>query len=112
MARPLSLMMNITLKSDQGFYSVFLRLSSTPRVSGLDMIYDQKFKAEDLLGLVFASCVDMARGVPMMIDMVDAQIKLDDNLVEQMIFGNIDRSIYERYFVVKENYKKVLGGKY
>lgn len=96
----------IISKAKEGFYSCFLRLASFPGVTGIDLLKEQKSNIKDLAGLAYILTPPKSRGVPMIIDMVDAKARLGDDLSLELIKSNIDRDIYERFFVSERSLRK------
>ncbi|MDO5713303.1 MAG: DNA double-strand break repair nuclease NurA [Tissierellia bacterium] len=86
-------------KYDEGFSSAFLRPSTSIQVIGLDVPAEQGESLEELSNLVFSLTPVDGRGVPLWLDIVDAQAKISDKYMEAMLEEYLDREIYMRFFV-------------
>ncbi len=100
---------NLNKKVSQGFASMFLRTSNYPGISGLEVIYEQRDRLVEIASLLYSLTSKMSRGVPMIIDMVDKEAKLDDKLVEELIKSYIDKDIVERFFRSERSMRKYWG---
>lgn len=86
-------------KGDQGFSSGFFRASHHPEVVGLDMLREQKDAILDMARLLMTLTPTRSRGVNFWIDMVDKEVKLTHEFIEVLLEENLDRDLYERFFV-------------
>lgn len=84
----------------------FLRLSNFPGITGIDIIRGQRDKLDYVAGLSYAITPPMSRGVPLLIDMVDTEVRLSDDLTRDLIRSNVDRDLYERFFVSERDMRK------
>lgn len=100
---------NLNKKVSQGFASMFLRTSNYPGISGLEVIYEQRDRLVEIASLLYSLTSKMSRGVPMIIDIVDKEAKLDDKLVEELIKSYIDKDIVERFFRSERSMRKYWG---
>lgn len=86
-------------KYEEGFSSAFLRPSKGVQVIGLDVPSEQEDRLKDLADLVYSLCPADGRGVPLWLDIVDAEVKISDRYMEAMLEEYLDRDIYMRFFV-------------
>lgn len=85
-------------KVDQGFSSMFLRTASYPGVSGLEVLEGQKASLYNIANLCYSLTPQMSRGVPLIIDMVDKEVKIDDKLMREIVLAYLDTDLVERFF--------------
>lgn len=85
-------------KINQGFNSILLRISNYPGISGIEVLNSQKDYLIEISNICFSLTSKMSRGVPLIIDIVDKEVKIDDKLAEELIKSYIDQEIIERFF--------------
>ena len=81
-----------------GFSSVFMRLSNSPNIVGLDILDTQANRLEEMADFVYSMTPKNSRGVPLWIDMVDSEVRITDELLSYLILDYIDRDLYEVFF--------------
>lgn len=85
-------------KVDQGFSSMFLRTASYPGVTGLEVLEGQRASLYNIANLCYSLTPQMSRGVPLIIDMVDKEVKIDDKLMREIVLAYLDSDLVERFF--------------
>ncbi|WP_162200275.1 DNA double-strand break repair nuclease NurA [Neofamilia massiliensis] len=85
-------------KVDQGFSSMFLRMASYPGVTGLEVLEGQRANLYNIANLCYSLTPQMSRGVPLIIDMVDKEVKIDDKLMREIVLAYLDSDLVERFF--------------
>lgn len=85
-------------KIDQGFSSMFLRTASYPGVTGLEVLEGQRASLYNIANLCYSLTPQMSRGVPLIIDMVDKEVKIDDKLMREIVLAYLDSDLLERFF--------------
>lgn len=93
-------------KLDRGISSMILRTSNHPGVGGLEILNSQKDRLIDIGNLCYSLTSSASRGVPMIIDMVDKEVKLDDKLTRELMNSHIDRDVLERFFVSERSLRR------
>lgn len=93
-------------KQERDISSMFVRTSNYPGVGGIEMLNSQREKILDVGNLTYSMTPRMSRGVPMIIDIVDSEVKLDDKLTEELILSYLDRDIVERIFVSERDLRR------
>lgn len=90
----------------EGFSSAFVRTSKYPGIVGLDILNSQVKYIKDIANLAYTLTPESSRGVPLLIDMVDQDVKLDDRLVNELIKSYMDKDIYERFYRSERSMRK------
>ena len=93
-------------KIDQDISSMIFRTSNYPGVAGLEILKSQRDYLIDIANMCYSLTPIMSRGVPMIIDMVDKEVKLDDKLTTELINSYVDRDVLERFFVSERSLRK------
>jgi hypothetical protein len=68
-------------------------------VIGLDIIESQRDRLTEMARLVLTLTPQNSRGVPLLIDIVDKEVKISDQMMRGMLERYLDRGVYERFFV-------------
>ncbi len=101
---------DISKKTKEGFYSLFMRSSKAPTVIGMDILDSQKEYLEEMARLVLTLTPEDSRGVPLWIDIVDAEVKIPDKMIRGLLESYINREILEMFFLylkeIKELYRR------
>ncbi|NMB08144.1 MAG: DNA double-strand break repair nuclease NurA [Tissierellia bacterium] len=90
---------DISKKTKEGFYSLFMRSSKAPTVIGMDILDSQKEYLEEMARLVLTLTPEDSRGVPLWIDIVDAEVKIPDKMIRGLLESYINREILEMFFI-------------
>lgn len=93
-------------KLKRGISSMILRTSNYPGVAGLEILESQSVQLENIANLCYSLTSEMSRGVPMIIDMVDKEVKLDDKLTKELILAHIDRDLIERFLASERSMRR------
>lgn len=93
-------------KQERNISSMFLRGAYYPGVAGIEVLNSQKDYLKDIGNLCYSLTTSTSRGVPMIIDMVDKKVKLDDKLTEELIMSYLDRDIIQRVFVSERSLRR------
>ena len=96
----------LNAKINQGVYSMFLRISNYPGIAGIELLYEQKDNIFSVANLCYSLTSEMSRGVPLIIDIVDKEVKIDDRLARELINSYIDKDIVERFFRSERSMRK------
>lgn len=89
---------DLNKKINQGFNSIILRTSNYPGISGIEVLNSQKEHLIEVSNICYSLTSKMSRGVPLIIDIVDKEVKIDNKLAEELIKSYIDQDIIERFF--------------
>lgn len=93
-------------KSENGLSSAFLRTSKGISVVGLDMLKEQGREKERICNLLFTLTPEHGRSVPLWLDIVDREAKIGNEELEGLLQQNLDRDIYQRYFVSERDLRR------
>lgn len=83
----------------EGLSSAFLRPAKSVNVIGVDILNEQKKYLPLICNLVYTLVPKASRGVPFILDMVDREAKVTDTLMKTLLEENLDRDVYERFFI-------------
>lgn len=84
---------------DYGFSSCFLRTSNYPGAVGIDLVDGTEEKLKKIANLVYTLTPKDSRGVPLLIDIVDKEVKITDDILNKILESELDRQYYERFFI-------------
>ena len=90
---------SVSKKEPMGYSSAFLRSSLSPMAIGLDIIESQREHLTQMARLILSLTPQNSRGVPLLIDIVDKEVKISDQMMRGMLERYLDRGVYERFFV-------------
>lgn len=93
-------------KIEQGFSSMFLRTATYPGVTALEILSSQRAYLIKMANLCYSLTPQMSRGVPLIIDMVDKEVKIDDKLMKEIVLSYIDSDLVERFFRSERSMRK------
>lgn len=85
-------------KSEYGFTSSFLRSSRDPNIIGVDLLTDQKLENKRVLSLILALTDENSRGIPLLLDYVDAESRITHKMMEELLELYLEPKHYERLF--------------
>ncbi len=94
-------------KIENNITSLFLRTSDYPGVTSIEMLERDEKYLKDISDLCFNFTLKSSRGVPMIIDIVDKEVKLDNKITDSLILANIDRDIIERFFTSERSLRRI-----
>jgi hypothetical protein len=86
-----------------GLWKVILRSSRSPQPIGIDGLLSQAAHKWDLVRLVRTLTPEQGRGIPLWLDIVDAEVRVTDRLVEAMVEEYIDPDLRHRLFLPKRS---------
>lgn len=93
-------------KLEKDISSMLLRTSNYPGIGGLEVINSQREFILDIGNLCYSLTSLASRGVPMIIDIVDKEVKLDDKLTTELINSYIEKEVIERFFVSERSLRR------
>ncbi|MBU5670047.1 DNA double-strand break repair nuclease NurA [Peptoniphilus sp. MSJ-1] len=83
----------------EGFSSAFMRTSSFPGATGIDILDTQEEYLDEICNLIYTLTPHNSRGVPLWLDIVDKDVKITDEILKMMLEEYLDRDVYERFFI-------------
>jgi hypothetical protein len=83
------------IKND--FYTVFTRLSDAPQAGACDFLRSQADKVDDVIDFLYTITPEKSRGIPLWLDLVDAEVRLTKKQVDMIVKGNIDLAYIESF---------------
>ncbi|GAF14327.1 LOW QUALITY PROTEIN: hypothetical protein JCM19045_3636 [Bacillus sp. JCM 19045] len=81
-----------------GLSSVWMRLGSTPTITGFDMLEEQATKMEAVGDLLCTLTPREGRGIPLWLDHIDKEIRITDRLVDGLVEQYLDPDIRKQFF--------------
>jgi hypothetical protein len=87
--------------SDTGLWKVVLRPSASPQPVGIDGLISQWEHRGDLIRLCRTLTPETGRGIPLWLDIVDAEVRVTDPLIEAMVEEYIDPDLLHRLLLPK-----------
>ena len=76
-----------------------MRSSKAPTVIGMDILDSQKEYLEEMARLVLSLTPVDGRGVPLWIDIVDAEVRIPNQMIRGLLESNLNRQILEMFFI-------------
>lgn len=89
--------------SDAGLWKVVIRSSGSPQPVGIDGLLSQQEHRGDLIRLCRTLTPESGRGIPLWLDIVDAEVRVTDPLVEAMVEEYLDPDLLHRLLVPKRS---------
>lgn len=86
-----------------GLWKVVLRSSRSPQPIGIDGLVSQAAHKWDLVRMVRTLTPEQGRGIPLWLDIVDAEVRVTDRLVQAMVEEYIDPELRYRLFLPKRS---------
>jgi len=80
------------------FYTVFTRLSDLPQAGACDFLREQYDQVDDVIDFLYTVTPDKSRGIPLWLDIVDAEVRLTKKQIDLMIKTNLDQAHIETFF--------------
>ncbi|MDY7220553.1 DNA double-strand break repair nuclease NurA [Halalkalibacterium halodurans] len=90
-----------SIQQKAGLRSVWMRASSSPAITGFDMLEEQAEEMNDVADFLATMTPEDGRGIPLFLDIVDREVRLSDKLVEAMVDQYLETELKERYFSQK-----------
>lgn len=81
-----------------GLSSVWMRLGSTPAITGFDMLEEQATAMEAVSDLLCTLTPKDGRGIPLWLDHIDKEIRITDRLVEGLVEQYVDPGVRKQFF--------------
>lgn len=89
--------------SETGLWKVVIRSSGSPQPVGIDGLLSQWEHRRALIRLCRTLTPDSGRGIPLWLDIVDAEVRVTDPLIEAMVEEYIDPDLLHRLLVPKRS---------
>lgn len=83
----------------RGFYTVFARLSRHPQAVACDFLPEHRESALAVMQYLYRITPSDSRGIPLFLDLVDAEIRLDEREVELLLTTWVEADLRERFLV-------------
>ncbi len=87
-----------SIQNKAGLQSVWMRPSSSPAITGFDLLNEQADQRNTVANLLFTLTPKDGRGIPLWLDYIDREVRLTDKLVEALIEQYIDPEMRQRFF--------------
>ncbi|MBL0386318.1 DNA double-strand break repair nuclease NurA [Tumebacillus sp. ITR2] len=72
------------------FYTVFTRLSDLPQAGACDFLREQADAVEDVIDFIYTITPNKSRGIPLWLDVVDAEVRLTKKQIDLIVKTNVD----------------------
>ncbi|MFB4214141.1 DNA double-strand break repair nuclease NurA [Shouchella sp. JSM 1781072] len=82
-----------------GLLSAWMRLGSTPTITGFDMLEEQSEHMSWVGDLICTLTPADGRGIPLWLDHIDQEIRITDKLVEGLVEQYVDEDIRKQFYV-------------
>ncbi|WP_088105954.1 DNA double-strand break repair nuclease NurA [Halalkalibacter urbisdiaboli] len=89
------------IQQKAGLQSVWMRPSSSPAITGFDMLEEQAMHKNEVADLLYTLTPSEGRGIPLWLDHIDRDVRVTDKLVEALIEQYIDPETRQRFFTRK-----------
>lgn len=83
------------IKND--FYTVFTRLSDLPQAGACDFLREQAEHVDDILDFLCTITPSKSRGIPLWLDIVDAEARLTKKQIDLLVKTNLDQANIESF---------------
>ncbi|QGT99264.1 hypothetical protein SYNTR_0671 [Candidatus Syntrophocurvum alkaliphilum] len=80
------------------YCTVFGRLSSSPQAIACDFLPEQEHYVSNTMHLLYSLTPKQGQGIPIWLQIVDAEVRLRKKEVDKLISTCIDSDTYQRYF--------------
>jgi hypothetical protein len=80
------------------FYTAFARLSRNPQAVAFDFFKEQARYASGVLNYLYTITPAGGRGVPLLLDIVDAEARISDREMDLLLEAYLDVEVRERFF--------------
>ncbi len=88
----------ISKKYREGISSAFIKSSTEPTVIAIDIMENQIDSLEDMIGLVLSLTPKNSRGIPLWLDIVDSEVRIEDKMINGLLESNMDKKLIETFF--------------
>ncbi|KEO81059.1 DNA double-strand break repair nuclease NurA [Tumebacillus flagellatus] len=72
------------------FYTVFTRLSDLPQAGACDFLRGQADAVDDVIDFLYTITPSKSRGIPLWLDVVDAEVRLTKKQIDLIVKSNVD----------------------
>jgi hypothetical protein len=72
------------------FYTVFTRLSDLPQAGACDFLRPQADAVDSVIDFLYTITPDKSRGIPLWLDLVDAEVRLTKKQIDLIVKTNVD----------------------
>jgi hypothetical protein len=81
------------------FYTVFARLSDLPQAGACDFLRDQveRVPLDEIMDFLYTMTPEKSRGVPLWLDLVDAQVRLTHKQIDLAVKASVDLENIETF---------------
>lgn len=83
----------------RGVYTVFARLSRHPQAVACDFLPEHSQQAPAVMEYLYRITPSDSRGIPLFLDLVDAEVRLDEREVELLLTTWVEADLRERFLV-------------
>lgn len=83
------------IKND--FYTVFTRLADQPQAGACDFLRSQAEHADDVIDFLYTITPHKSRGIPLWLDLVDAEARLTKKQIDLIVRSNLDLAHIETF---------------
>jgi hypothetical protein len=83
----------------RGVYTVFARLSRHPQPVACDFLPEHSQQAPAVMEYLYRITPSDSRGIPLFLDLVDAEVRLDEREVELLLTTWVEADLRERFLV-------------
>ena len=81
--------------------TAWLRSSTSPAMIGIDVLNEQQQYLDEIADVVFSLTPREGRGIPIVLDMIDSEVRVTDKLVEALVEEYLDPALKRRLFTPK-----------
>lgn len=81
--------------------TAWLRSSTSPAIIGIDVLNEQKQSMEEIADVVFTLTPKEGRGIPIVLDLIDREVRITDRLIEALVEEYLDPALKRRLFTPK-----------
>lgn len=96
------LKINEDIEIKKGYYTVFARFSKHPQVIGVDFLKEQTDEVDTTMDLLASLTPVNSRGVPIWIDMVDANVRITQKETD-ILLSSMDIDIREKFIIANHD---------
>ncbi|WP_350343712.1 DNA double-strand break repair nuclease NurA [Proteinivorax tanatarense] len=83
--------------------TIFYRPSNDPHPVGMDCLFEQKGKIEEMVSLANHLTPKGGRGIPIWLDIVDNEVRITTKAIKALIENHLDEDIKRVFFVPKRD---------
>ncbi|WP_066640245.1 DNA double-strand break repair nuclease NurA [Desulfolucanica intricata] len=83
----------------RSYYTAFARFSQAPQAIACDFLEQQSGQAFEIMNYLYSITPSGSRGIPILLDIVDTEIRLSNKELELLINVSLDAEIREKFFI-------------